>query len=107
MTETNFDTLNMTTVTVDRFLRFVRESLEEEDMTPIIGIGKSGVGKTESIAGLCKEMGIGFCELRLVTMTEVDLLGIPTISKYGTTTWAQNDLLPTIKDGERGNISIR
>lgn len=101
------ETLNMLSVTVDKFKRLVREQIEDGDFTPIIGIGKSGVGKTEAIGELTKELGIGFCELRLVTMTETDLLGIPTINEYGRTDWASNNLLPHVdRDGESGILVL-
>lgn len=101
------ETLNMMPVTIKTFTRMVRESIEDNDLTPIIGIGKSGVGKTESIFELTKEMGIGFCELRLVTMTETDLLGVPTINKEGRTDWASNNLLPDAKrDGAVGILVL-
>lgn len=93
----SMETLNMKPVTVKQFTRLIREGIEDNDLTPIIGIGKSGVGKTECVYELTQEMNIGFCELRLVTMTETDLLGIPDIEKRGgkkVTTWASNELLP-------------
>ena len=100
------ESLNMLSITVEKFTHLVREQIEDGDLTPIIGIGKSGVGKTESIYELTQEMNIGFCELRLVTMTETDLLGIPTIEN-GRTTWASNDLLPKEdRDGERGILVL-
>ena len=101
------ETLNMLSVTVGMFSRLVREQLEDNDLTPIIGIGKSGVGKTESIYELTQELGIGFCELRLVTMTETDLLGVPTINEHGRTDWASNNLLPhEERDGKQGILVL-
>ena len=78
------ETLNMMSVSVEVFARFIKEQIEDDDLSPVIGIGKSGVGKTESIYELTQEMGIGFCELRLVTMRN-DLLGIPYQTKDNTT----------------------
>lgn len=101
------ETLNMRPVTVDMFTRLVAEQIEDADLTPIIGIGKSGVGKTESIFELTKKLGIGFCELRLVTMTETDLLGIPIVNKDGRTDWASNNMLPLAeRDGEVGILVL-
>lgn len=105
------DNMNMKEIKIASFLNFIREQIEDEDYTPIMGIGKSGIGKTEGIAELCKEMGIGFCELRLVTMTEVDLLGVPMIGKTeggeSYTDWASNKLLPIeSRDGKRGVLVL-
>lgn len=97
-------TLNMISVSMKQFTRFVTEQMEFEDYTPVIGIGKSGVGKTESVYGITQQLGIGFCELRLVTMNETDLLGIPDIQERAgrmVTTWASNELLPKSRYDEK------
>lgn len=100
------ETLNMLEITVDKFIEEVKLDLEDENYDPVIGIGKSGVGKTMSIYELTQELKIGFCELRLVTLTEVDLLGIP-ITQNGRTTYASNDLLPNVeRDGEAGILVL-
>ena len=100
------ETMNMMEISVDRFIKEIKLDLEDENYDPVIGIGKSGVGKTMSIAEMCEELGIGFCELRLVTLTEIDLLGIPTIEN-GRTTYASNALLPDVKrDGEKGILVL-
>lgn len=100
------ETMNMMEISVDRFIKEIKLDLEDENYDPVIGIGKSGVGKTMSIAEMCEELGIGFCELRLVTLTEIDLLGIPTIEN-GRTTYASNALLPDEKrDGKKGILVL-
>lgn len=102
----DFETLNMMGVTVETFTEEIKDELEDENYDPIIGIGKSGVGKTMSIYELTQKLGIGFKELRLVTLTEVDLLGIPVIED-GKTTYASNALLPDAeRDGERGVLVL-
>ena len=101
------ETMNMMSVNLDIFTEQIREELEDENYNPFIGIGKSGVGKTVSIYELTKELGIGYCELRLVTMTEIDLLGIPEKTPDGRTTYASNELLPDAKrDGESGILVL-
>ena len=98
--------LNMMSITVEQFIDEVEMQLEEENYNPMFGLGKPGVGKTMSIAEICKKRGIGFCELRLVTLTEVDMLGIPIIEN-GRTTYASNALLPDAKrDGEEGILVL-
>lgn len=100
------ETLNMMSVNIKTFTREIKADFEDGNYDPVIGIGKSGVGKTMSIYELTQELGIGFCELRLVTLTETDLLGIPTIEN-GRTTWASNDLLPMAeRDGESGILVL-
>jgi hypothetical protein len=101
------ETMNMMEISVDKFTSLIGMDLEDENYDPVIGIGKSGVGKTMSIYELCQQRGIGFCELRLVTLTEVDLLGIPTITAEGRTTYASNDLLPNEeRDGKEGILVL-
>lgn len=100
------ETMNMIEISVDKFINEVRLDLEDDNYEPVIGIGKSGVGKTMSIYELTQELGIGFCEMRLVCLTEVDMLGIPVIED-GRTTYASNTLLPDAKrDGDRGILVL-
>lgn len=101
------DNMNMMEISMDTFLNEIRADLEDEIYDPVIGIGKSGIGKTMGIYELTQQLGIGFCELRLVTMTEVDILGIPKEDANGRTTYAANSLLPDAKrDGERGILVL-
>lgn len=98
--------MNMMELTIDQFTQQIKEDLLDENYDPIVGIGKSGVGKTMSIHELTQELGIGFCELRLVTLTEIDMLGIPVIEN-GRTTYASNALLPdATRDGEAGILVL-
>lgn len=99
--------MNMFSVTVEEFTKELEMQMDEENYDPMLGLGKSGVGKTMSIAELCKKKNIGFCELRLVTMNEIDLLGLPKETPDGRTTYASNDLLPDAKrDGEVGILVL-
>lgn len=103
--------MNLTSVTMLEFLAYVKEQILDEDTTPILCLGKSGIGKTEAIKGLCDDMHIGCMELRLVTLNEVDLLGVPTIEEQAngkkTTVWASmNDLPIAERDGEVGILVL-
>ena len=101
------ETMNMMEISIETFIDEIKADLEDENYDPFMGIGKSGIGKTMGIYELTQELGIGFCELRLVTLTEVDLLGIPVTNEYGRTTYASNDLLPNIeRDGEKGILVL-
>lgn len=101
------ETLNMREASIHEITDFIKDLFNMEIYDPVIVLGKMGMGKTVSLKGLAKELGIGYSEVRLVNMTETDMLGIPTISKDGTTTYASNDLLPIAeRDGERGILAI-
>lgn len=101
------ETLNMKEVPISDILHFVEELFDMEIYDPVIALGKMGMGKTAGFKELAKKLGIGYCELRLVNMTETDMLGIPTISADGTTTYASNDLLPIVeRDGEKGILVL-
>ena len=107
MTRSVEETMNMMELPIDKVLEIIKHDFEDENYDPVIVLGKSGVGKTMSIYELTQKLGIGFCEMRLVTMTEVDLLGIPTIDQYGGTTYASNSLLPRVeRDGECGILVL-
>lgn len=116
------ETLNMLTVPVARFAQEIEWEMKEGNYQPAIGIGLSGVGKTMAIREMADRLGIGYRELRLVTLTEVDMLGSPVqVKTDGTalsiteqadastirTTYASNDLLPVVeRDGEEGVLVL-
>lgn len=101
------DNMNLIELSIDMILEEIKYDLEDGNYDPMIILGKSGVGKTVSIYELTKELGIGFREMRLVTMTETDIMGIPQIDKDGGTVYAANSLLPRAeRDGERGILVL-
>lgn len=71
--------LNMQHVTIGEFCEFIRDRIEMEEFEqPVLGLGKSGIGKTESIENaVCKPLGIGLIEMRLGSYSETDLTGFP------------------------------
>lgn len=99
------ETLNMRTVSLTRVMKQVRLQLSTEDYTPVIVIGKSGIGKTESMAELAHTLGIGFKELRLSHYQESDLVGLPYI-EGGITKHAETDLLPDTHDEGQGILLL-
>lgn len=102
------ESMNMLTIGVGSMLNVIREHIEDEMYnTPLLFLGKSGIGKTESVMALAKEMGIAVKEYRLITTNETELMGIPSIEKdaegHSFSTYAPNELLPNEeRDGERG-----
>jgi hypothetical protein len=96
----------MRSATLARILRQIRNQLEDEDYTPVTILGKSGIGKTESIRALSEELSIGFRELRLSHYQESDLIGLPYISGDGFTMHAPADLLPDTKDKNQGILLL-
>lgn len=99
------ETLNMRTVSLTRVMKQVRLQLSTEDYTPVIVIGKSGIGKTESMAELAHTLNIGFKELRLSHYQESDLVGLPYIEN-GITKHAETDLLPDTNDKNQGILLL-
>lgn len=96
---------NLPSITVDTFTKIVEMQFKERNFRPIFGLGKGGIGKTESIMDLAKnKLKIGYVDIRLLLYSETDLKGIPYPSVDHTRTiWLQNDILPTVeKDGEVG-----
>ena len=107
MADSHVETLNMMELPINKIINMIKTNITHELYDPVIILGKMGMGKTESLRNLAREMKIGYCELRLVNMTETDMLGIPTITSDGTTSYASNDLLPIPKrDGEVGILAI-
>lgn len=99
------ETLNMKTVPLTRVIKQIKMQVATEDYTPVVVIGKSGIGKTESIAALAKELNIGFKELRLSHYQESDLVGLPYIQGQKTK-HAETDLLPDSNDEGQGILLL-
>lgn len=95
-------------VTVEEFTSIVKRHFEHKMTRPIFGLGKGGIGKTESIADLARELEIGYQDIRLLLYSESDLKGIPYVNAEHThTIWLQNDILPRVeRDGERGILVL-
>lgn len=101
------DDMNLLELPLDRLMEEIQYNIEDGEYSPVLILGKSGVGKTEAIYNLTKKMGIGFCEMRLVTMTETDIMGVPQINEFGATEFAANSLLPRAeRDGEVGILVL-
>ena len=99
------ETLNMIKVPLTRVAKQIKMQLAYGDYNPVIVIGKSGIGKTESISALAKELNIGFVELRLSHYQESDLVGLPFIGD-GKTKHAVTDLLPDSNDKGQGILLL-
>ena len=81
-------------------------------MRPLIVLGKPGIGKTVAIRELAqKKLKIGYKELRLASMSELDLAGLPMVKEgedgVHETTYAASKLLPRAsRDGEYGILVL-
>lgn len=96
---------NIPAITVDMFSSIIERMYNDGNFRPIFGLGKGGIGKTESIEFLAKQkLKIGYIDIRLLLYNETDLKGIPYPNVDHTKTiWLQNDILPTVeRDGETG-----
>lgn len=102
-------TNNLPVVTVEQFTRIVEMQLSEQNYRPIFGLGKGGIGKTESIETLAKEkLNIGYIDIRLLLYAETDLKGIPyPDANHISTIWLQNNILPRAdRDGKKGILVL-
>lgn len=99
---------NLPVVSVGQFVEIVELQFNQHIKRPIFGLGKGGVGKTESIRDLAIKLGIGYIDIRLLLYAETDLKGIPyPDSTHTTTVWLQNKILPNVeRDGERGILVL-
>lgn len=96
--------LNFPRVTISEFKDIIKLQFKEHNLRPVFGLGLGGIGKSESIMELAKELKIGYIDVRLLLYNETDLKGIPYPDEnHIKTIWLQNDILPYEKrDGERG-----
>ena len=99
---------NLPAVSVGTFTEIIEMQFKEGNKRPIFGLGKGGIGKTESIAKLAKNLGVGYIDIRLLMYTESDLKGIPYPDQgHEFTIWLQNKILPRVeKDGEKGILVL-
>lgn len=99
---------NLPSITVEIFTKIVEAQFREKNYRPIFGLGKGGIGKTESIKDLTTKLGIGYVDIRLLLYSETDLKGIPyPNAEHTKTVWLQNNILPTVeKDGETGILVL-
>lgn len=107
--------LSIPAISVGQFNQIVEQQIREENYRPIIGLGKGGIGKSESLGDLAKRLDIGYIDLRLLLYTETDLKGIPYPSiDHKKTVWLTNDILPQFdaehpessRDPERGILVL-
>ena len=96
---------NLPSVTIETFRKIVQRQFEEHNMRPIFGLGKGGIGKTEAIMSLAKDvLHVGHIDIRLLLYGETDLKGIPyPNAEHTRTIWLQNNILPNEqRDGKEG-----
>lgn len=100
--------LNYPVITIAQLVQILREQIETEQYIPILGLGLSGIGKSESIASLAREMHIGFKDLRLLLYEQTDIKGIPFPNEDKTQTlWLPSKVLPQKDiDGEAGILLL-
>lgn len=95
-----------------RMLYDTNRQMAENLMRPVIILGKPGIGKTVAIRELAqKKLKIGYKELRLASMSELDLAGLPMVKQdedgVSETTYAASKLLPKAsRDGEYGILVL-
>lgn len=99
---------NLPVVNVEQFTQIVELHINEGNKRPVFGLGKGGIGKTESICNLAQKLKIGYVDIRLLMYSEVDLKGIPFPDEHHIhTIWLQNNILPNVeRDGERGILVL-
>lgn len=98
------DGLNFPKVTIKEFKNIIKLQFNENNLRPVFGLGLGGIGKSESIMELAKELNIGYIDIRLLLYNETDLKGIPYPDENHTRTiWLQNNILPIEqRDGKYG-----
>lgn len=69
--------MNLGEIEMKEALEIIETQIANDDYDPAVLIGKSGIGKTESIMGLAQKLGIQCVVISLGLYTETDLVGLP------------------------------
>lgn len=98
----------ITTITSTEMGAIIRDALDTNDMKPMLFLGKTGIGKSETVATIAKERGLGYIDIRILNHTETDFKGLPyPDAERKFTTFLQNKMLPQVeRDGERGILVL-
>lgn len=97
----------MPSISIGTFSQIIESQIAEKNYRPIFGLGKGGIGKTESIAELAHKLNIGYIDIRLLLYSETDLKGVPYPNQEHTKTiWLQNSILPTEETNPNGGILV-
>lgn len=100
--------MNLKEVSLGWFCQFIKDNIQCEIYEPILGLGMSGIGKTESMRNaIANELDIDIIEFRLASHEATDLTGMMYIDKRGEgegqdpiTNFASLGFLPRLeKDG--------
>ena len=73
------DSMNLMSLTPKQIIRLITESIQTGDYSPMLILGRAGVGKTVTVTDVAKNLGIGYKEMRLVNMSEIDTYGLPAV----------------------------
>lgn len=73
------EAMNLISLTPRQIIRLITEAIETGDYSPMLMLGKAGVGKTVTVTDVAKRLNIGYKELRLVNMSEIDTYGLPAV----------------------------
>jgi len=108
--------MNLKEVNIPKFHSMVKFAMkmgmnDPSTMRPVLGLGAPGIGKTEGIAQLASELGVGYKEIRLVNTSEAELIGIPYQKELANgsmvTEYAPLQILPIEeRDGEQGILVL-
>lgn len=89
------DDMNLTTITLERFCREIKENIEDNFFKPFIGIGRREIGTIEGIEQIAAELGI---KTKIIKLTDNIVSSLKDIS---------SKLLPIKeKDSKRGILIL-
>lgn len=93
----------MTVMSLKLAAACLRECIAKD--IPAFVWGPPGVGKSETVKAVAKELNMGLIDFRLSLRDPVDLRGLPLVdAKTGTTRWLPPSELPNVKDHGKTGI---
>lgn len=95
-------------ITSTQMKAIITESVKYGDTKPLLFLGKTGIGKTETVKAVCDEQEIGHIDIRILNHNETDFKGLPYPDADRVfTVYLQNKMFPIAeRDGDRGILVL-
>ena len=91
-------------ISVTDMRAIIEDAVDNNDIKPLLFLGKTGIGKSETPRLIAEERGLGHIDIRILNHSETDFKGLPYPDQERKfTVYLQNKIFPRVEvHGERG-----